>query len=66
MVRMQELIAGIAQLTPRTGVCSYLVGQMWEMTGGGESIIVSGEGDELAKAPESGESILLHEVELVF
>lgn len=51
-------------LVRRAGMCSYMVGTLWELTGGGESTIVSSEGQLLAKAPEGVEDILVHQVQL--
>ncbi len=47
------------------GVCSYLVGKLWEMTGSGESAIVSNDGRVLAKSAKGVESILSYEVDLL-
>lgn len=49
----------------RLGVCSYLVGKLWEMTGSGESAIVSGDGRVLAKSAKGTESVLSYEVGLL-
>jgi predicted amidohydrolase len=40
------------------------VGKLWEMTGSGESAIVSNDGRVLAKSAKGVESILSYEVDL--